>query len=241
MTSLLFLALLPPVHGAPFGNPGHDPSVGLVGLEGTFDAGGRIVEAEGCGGESCAAVVRGVQAGLRASLHPASFVGAWGSVTAGSLRGDGFDHEGPGWSWAIGGHLTLPSRYWVRPALSVKADGSRGTDTDDAGATQSTLRLFALDVSAQLAVGDAMDGASLWLGPAASVLRPGTAELPVDGVTLELVPRRPVGGVIGGQLVSDGVGAPWRGDTRVTAGVEVRLVDAWTAGAWAGVAFGGSK
>jgi hypothetical protein len=81
-------------------------------------------------------------------------------------------------------------------------------------------------------------GAQAWLGPTWRVLANQDLDFGGEDGAFELTARRPLGAILGGQVDSEALGAPW-GSVRsyLFAGLETRWEDGFAIAAWTGLRF----
>lgn len=222
------------------GDPGRTPETGLVEVSLGVGQETRLLTETGDSCEDdCDAWDYSVDAPIRLGLRPHELLGAWGEVSWHRDVVDAADYGARGYGLAGGIHLTAPSADIpmsanLRPALSATARYLYTNQSDD----DSEHRRLLIEASGTLVAGTDRDNVIAWVGPVVTLVSLRDLYVAEEGTNLTLVPSRPAGALLGAELISDSLGPAWNSRSgRLLLGVEGRLIDAWGARAWLGIAY----
>lgn len=196
-------------------------------MVGTVDGSRQAVE--GCGGTRCASWDAQKAGSLRLGVDVARVARLWAQGGIGHAELSGTGHVGTGRSGAAGLQLSAPT-LWT-PTLGVQVQQL----TTAADGRSETLQR---EARASAGVAHRGDDVTWWAGADWAFASKTTLDAIEDDTELYLHPQLPVSGVLGAQLSSEALSAPWRTrSARLHAGLEVQVARRWGASAWVGVRY----
>jgi hypothetical protein len=194
---------------------------------GTVDGSRQAVE--GCGGERCSSWDAQQIGGLRLGVDIARIGRVWIQGGIGKTELSGTGHTGTGRDLAAGVLLTAPTQW--TPMLGVQVEQLNTSAEGRSSTLQREGRAFA-------GVAHRGDDVAWWAGADWAFSSQITLDALEDDTELYLHPTVPVSGVLGAQLSSPVLNAPWRRQSaRLHAGMEVQVARRWGASVWVGVRY----
>ena len=226
MSSFLWLWVLGEVAAAPVGDPVANPSTGVFYLDAGLSM-TQVPEVDAkCSGEACDARSQRKGFGVEAGLSVLRGVGLYGAAVRESDTVREAHYEGRMGTYGGGLRLAIPLKpsFWIASTTDMRWGFSESKQServnDPAVAKEKKYSTSLLTV-----FGDPSAGGHLWFGAQTAWIWDHTLHpLGSEGVAVEvpLEPKMPLSGVLGGTVLSDVIGAPWRNGPRIRVSVEGR-------------------
>ena len=227
MYSLILWWTMGVAMAAPVGDPVANPSTGRVHLDASMEV-SRTAEVDlECAGSACGVVTYREGFGVELGAALLRGVGIYGLVVRAKDELKEANFEGRTQVYGGGVRLALPvyRSLWVAGVGEVRFGQSESVQSERLNdPPRAEERIHTASILA--VVGDPSNGGHLWLGAqGAWEWKHTVAPMGDDGVTVDipLGPRVPVSGVLGGMVLSDPLGLPWRKSLRLRASIEGRI------------------
>ena len=227
MIVLLLFSSWAKVAAAPVGNPLALPSTGSVYVDGIFGISKAAEQDQKCSAGACSAHSQRTEHGVEVGVAILSGLGAYAVAVQGRDTVQEANYVGKHSTYGGGVRLavSLQRRFWLATTTDLRVGQSSsvqaGRSSDPAHALEKKFGSSFLAV-----LGHPEDGGQCWVGAQGAWLwHHELYPLGESGVTVDvpLRPTTPFSGVLGGTLISDVVGKPWRAAPRVRVSVEGRL------------------
>ena len=226
MSSHLWFWIISEAVAAPVGDPVANPSTGRLHVDAGLSM-TRVSELDSkCSGDACRTNSNRKGFGLEAGIAILRGVGVYATAVRESDTVREAHYEGRMGTYGGGIRLALPLQpsFWIASTTDMRWGSSQSKQAERVDdPALATERKYSTSLLAVL--GEPNNGGHLWLGAQATWLWEHTLHpLGSEGVVLEvpLQPKTPVSGVLGGTVMSDVIGAPWREAPRIRVSVEAR-------------------
>ena len=227
MIVFIMVSTLIEAAAAPVGDPLSEPSIGRVRLGGVWDVSQTSEFDTKCSGEACSTNHHRKVLGVQFDFSALRGVGFYAVAMRGNETVREAQYEGSLTIYGGGARLAIPIRrsLWLASTTDLRFGQSMSQQAERVqDPAHASERKFGSSLLA--AIGNPKDGGHLWAGVHGAWLWDHTLHPVGDtGFTVDvpLRPKRPLSGVVGGTMISDVIGKPWRTSPRLQVCVEGRV------------------